>query len=485
MRSPVNALDADIRSFFDRLTHDPVLRALPCPRGLRQAVRRMLKAGILDGTKLTEPDEGTPQGSPLSPLLANLVLARLPDDIREHFPAGGNVGNQRIGKTPYVAIYADDLVVVHESEEVLREVRVFLQSWLTPWGLELHPEKTRIRNTATLANGIHGFDFLGYNFRHHRIGKHQGGKRNITRGTRSPCWFLWAGPSKDSLKRAYAKCAAIIRGSSRSRKRRGEILDKALKGQATPEEVMVMKLNGQIRGWTGYHRSMFAKETFSKLDHMIFHMVFRHIRRSHRSQGVERIIRRYYGGRNRWSFGITNAHSGKRLKLTKAADTAIQRHFPVKAEKSWFDGDWAYWAKRVGHYPMLTRASGERLRNQGGKCPVCKRGIVTEDHIVIGTIAGRGNCRERRVLAHRGCAVALHSVLADSAFVSHVADSSPVRGNSYAGFEGTTDSRESVVPTNAAAAPDGAPAQHSPGGAAPDVGGSNHSGATSSNTDNE
>jgi len=482
LRKPAFVLDADIRAFFDRLSHDAIIRALPCPRTLRKAVRRLLKCGILDGVEIIEPESGTPQGGPLSPLLANLALAKLPAAIREQFPTGGKVNGEPIGTTPYIAIYADDLVVVHQKAEVLQEAQRFLDKWLAPWGLELHPEKTKIRHTANVTDGIRGVDFLSLNFRHHLIGKHQGGgKKNSERKTRKPRgpkWFLWTGPSKAALKRVYADCAAIIAASSRSRKRRGEILDKARKGQATPENVMVIRLNAKLRGWCGFHRAFFAKEAFSEFDHKVFHKLFRRIRRNHPGRKVGWIIREYYGNANPWRFRVTRPNNGQPLFLVQAASIPIQRHFPVIAAKSWFDGDWSYWGRRAGHYPMLTPKAARMLKVQHGKCPVCKTAFATKDQVKLGTISSEGTRRCREVLVHRHCADALTSVLTDSPFVSRSADRSPVLGNGHAGFEVPSGSRELLGTTATMEHATVLLLENFSDGAAPAVGKGNSSGAT-------
>jgi hypothetical protein len=66
LRKPSYVLDADIRQFFDRIKHGTLLEALPCATDLKQAVSRLLRVGILDGTVMTTPEAGTPQGGPLS-----------------------------------------------------------------------------------------------------------------------------------------------------------------------------------------------------------------------------------------------------------------------------------------------------------------------------------------------------------------------------------------------------------------------------------
>lgn len=436
LRKPSHVLDADIRQFFDRIDHDAILRAIPGPPRLINAIRRMLKAGILEGVVLTQPESGTPQGGPISPLLANLVLADLAADIGKEFPKGRVINGEKIAKPPYCPSYADDFLVIHESRDVLVAVRTYVEQWLALRGLELHPDKTAIRHTATMADGYRGFRFLGYGFRHHRVGRHQSKGRE---------WFLWTGPSQESLNRVYQKCVDIIDASKRSRKRNGAIRDRALKGKATPEEIMVIKLNSLIRGWCGYHRAFFAKETFSKLDHQLFTKLWKWALRKHPSRKRAWVVQHLFNNAKPWRFTVTSTRTGEPMPLRSAAATPIVRHFAVKAEKSWFDGDWAYWAKRTGHYPMLTARAGAAIKRHRGMCPMCKAKLTSEAYVVLATFTqGRGT---KTCVIHRQCADALRNATTEPAFVGSVADRSPVQGNLYAGFEEPAVSRGTVGST--------------------------------------
>lgn len=436
LRKPSYVLDADIRQYFDQIAHDSILRAIPGPPCLINAIRRMLKVGILDGVVLTQPESGTPQGGPISPLLANLVLANLASDIGKEFPKGRVINGEKIVKAPYTPSFADDFLVQHESLIVLMAVRVYVEQWFALRGLELHPDKTAIRYTATMVDGYRGIRFLGFEFRHHRIGRHQANGRE---------WFLWTGPSQKSLNRVYQKCVDIINASKHSRKRNGAIRERALKGKATPEEVMVIKLNSLIRGWCGYHRSLFAKETFSDLDRLLFTKLWKWAIRKHPSRKRAWVVKRLFNNAKPWRFKVTSSRTGKPLPLRSAAATPIVRHFPVKAEKSWFDGDWAYWAKRTGHYPMLTARAGAALKRQGAKCPLCKVELTSEAHVVLATLQHERGART--CVIHRNCADALRNVATEPAFVGNEANRSPVLGNWYAGFEEPAVSRGTVGST--------------------------------------
>ena len=134
-------LDADIRSFFDSVDHEWLLRMLAHriadPRVLR-LVRMWLEAGILESDEWHETDRGTPQGAGISPLLANIFLHYVLDLWvhqwrRRH--ARGRVSIVR---------YADDFVMGFESEVDARQMLADLKERLAKFGLALHEDKTRL-----------------------------------------------------------------------------------------------------------------------------------------------------------------------------------------------------------------------------------------------------------------------------------------------------------------------------------------------------
>lgn len=155
-------IDLDIRAFFDSLDHDLVLKSVSKHTSLAWVllyVRRWLSAPLQmpDGT-LAARDRGTPQGSAISPLLANLFLHYAFDSwlAREH---------------PYVSFerYADDAVVHCSSRAQAVHVLKAITDRMAQVGLELHPDKTRIvycKDADRRGSHEHEqFDFLGYTFR--------------------------------------------------------------------------------------------------------------------------------------------------------------------------------------------------------------------------------------------------------------------------------------------------------------------------------
>jgi group II intron reverse transcriptase/maturase len=134
-------LDADIRSFFDSVDHEWLLRMLAHriadPRVLR-LVRMWLEAGILESEEWHETDRGTPQGAGISPLLANIFLHYVLDLWVHQWRRRNARGRVSIVR------YADDFVMGFESAADARQMLVDLKERLAKFGLLLHEDKTRL-----------------------------------------------------------------------------------------------------------------------------------------------------------------------------------------------------------------------------------------------------------------------------------------------------------------------------------------------------
>jgi RNA-directed DNA polymerase len=142
-------VDADIRKYFDSIPHDRLMAEVEkevADGRVLGLLRAYLGAGIFDGLEEWTPEEGTPQGAVISPLLANIYLH--PVDLQ-------------MAATGFEMVrYADDFVIMcrslAEAEIALQTVRGLIEER----GLSLHPEKTRIVDVTEPG----GFDFLGYHF---------------------------------------------------------------------------------------------------------------------------------------------------------------------------------------------------------------------------------------------------------------------------------------------------------------------------------
>jgi len=168
-RSNVNwVLDADIRGFFDAIDHECLTKLVEHRIGDRRVIRliqKWLKAGVLEDGEQKPSKEGTPQGGSISPLLANIYLHYVFDLWAHQWRKRHCRGHMRIVR------YADDFVVGFEHRtEALRFLNE-LGERLAEYGLELHPDKTRVIEFGRFARDNRArrglgkpetFDFLGF-----------------------------------------------------------------------------------------------------------------------------------------------------------------------------------------------------------------------------------------------------------------------------------------------------------------------------------
>ena len=158
-------LDADIAKCFDRIDHNALLAKTDSIKPLRRQIKQWLKAGIMEDRTYKKTTAGTPQGGVISPLLANIALDGMIRDV---------CGNFKKKDAPIIIRYADDFVVLHENIEVIHKSKELITEWLAGIGLDLSEAKTSIRHTRD--GDDPGFDFLGFNIRQWKVGKHHSGK---------------------------------------------------------------------------------------------------------------------------------------------------------------------------------------------------------------------------------------------------------------------------------------------------------------------
>jgi len=203
-------IDADITKYFDsirkQLLMELVERRVNDPRVLK-LLWKWLNAGVMDNGRYFKADEfGTPQGSVISPLLANIYLHA----FDKMFQLSGICGT--------LVRYADDFVILLRGRG--KAVLEWVRRKLAKLGLILHPGKTRI------VHAKEGFDFLGVHFRLRPVRK---------RGSRLK-YSCRRWPSERSMKRIKQRIREVI----------GRQYSLSL-------EEMIMLLNPIIRGWNNYH----------------------------------------------------------------------------------------------------------------------------------------------------------------------------------------------------------------------------------------
>lgn len=226
-------VDADLKGYFDSIPQDKLLAAVAeqiSDGAILDLLGKMLRQGVMESGKGWKPTEtGTPQGAVVSPLLANIYLNPL-----DHLMA-------RSGRE--MVRYADDFVVMCQSEAEAQEVLEELRRWAEEAGLTLHPTKTRIVDATQKG----GFDFLGYHFE---------------RGYRWP------------RKKSRDKLRATIR-------------DKTRRLDPRPMREIVADVNRTLTGWFSYFRHSIAN-VFAKEDQFVRQRLRTIERKRHKLQGRAR-----------------------------------------------------------------------------------------------------------------------------------------------------------------------------------------------------
>jgi group II intron reverse transcriptase/maturase len=220
-------LDADISDCFGQISHEALMSLIErrvSDRDMLKLLWSWLRAGVLEDGVVTDPVSGTPQGSPISPLLCNVALNLLDQEWTRSCQSLG-----------VLVRYADDLVALCASRARALEARRRVEAVLARLGLQLNPDKTRI---VCLTRGQEGFDFVG--FHHHKVESWKWRGR----------WYLQRWPSARAMRSIRAK----IR----------EATDRRVVGELIG--VSMTRLNRILRGWHAYFRYGNSSRKFKTID---------------------------------------------------------------------------------------------------------------------------------------------------------------------------------------------------------------------------
>src|SRR4028119_958090 len=363
-------LDADISQCFDRINHQSLLNKLNTFPTLRQQIKSWLKAGVMDNGMFSDTDEGTPQGGVISPLLANIALHGL-----EEFITGFKLKGCRYKAS--LVRYADDFVIIHESNEFVEYLQQQTERWLTGMGLELKPSKTHICHTSE------GFNFLGFNVRQYQVGAY----RAATTKYGNLGFKTLITPSKEAVKRHLDRIGKLIDAHHNA-----------------PQAALITRLNPVIVGWCNYYSSVVSKETFSKCKSLTYQKLLAWAKRRCTKSNAHDTVQNYWRtlGSNNWEFATKNG-----LRLIKHPETPIRRHIKVQSSRSPFDGDMVYWGQRMRNHPEMPTRVKNLLEKQDGKCGLCelkfRDGDIMEVDHRLPTILGGRNEYSNLQLLHRHC----------------------------------------------------------------------------------
>lgn len=209
-------IELDLEKFFDKVNHQKLMALLSNTvkdKRTLKLIHAYFRSGIMEGGMVSQRTEGTPQGSPLSPLLSNIMLHELDKELNKR-------GHKFVR-------YADDCSIYVRSEKSARQVAENIIAYIEKkLRLKINREKTRISRPTE--SQLLGFFFYKDNEEYEiRI-------------------------SKKSLNRIKEKCKRITRS-----------------GDPTPQQAKLKKLEAVVRGWVNYFKIAKAKKSMQRLDEMI------------------------------------------------------------------------------------------------------------------------------------------------------------------------------------------------------------------------
>lgn len=377
LRSKTDKLvyDADIRKCFDRIDHTALLAKLETFPLMERQITAWLKAGIMEEYANTPRDSimGTPQGGIISPLLANIALHGLEEHLKNYvssrnFPKphpeagrGTKVKRAALG----VIRYADDFVIIHRNPEIMEKVILETKDWLANMGLEISPEKTKLRKASK------SFRFLGFQII--LVSKQGQFRVKIT-------------PSKENVKRLTDKTRNIMQNN-----------------KSASSYALIYLLRPVLIGWGNYFRYCECKETFKKVDNVIYNQLRAWVFRRATRQGRETVRQKYFPENRVYKFqnrtykanwvlnGTSTLKKGKpkSIYLPKVAWISSEKYVKVKETSSVYDGNHLYWAQRCPRYSSLSTRVTNLLDRQKGKCTACKRKFQLGDNMEVDHIQPR------------------------------------------------------------------------------------------------
>lgn len=392
-------IDADLKGCFDNINHSYLLQKLNTFPAIYVQVKGWLEAGIFEGMTLSTDNyskvapniSGTPQGGIISPLLCNIALHGIENNIKkwvqeQTWPSHRKLYRRDKRDSILLVRYADDFIISHPNREVALAAKEETARWLMETSqLKFNEEKTLIKSIKE------GFNFLGFTFIRVLI-KNNG------------LYRLKIYPTKKNQESVIDRIGDICR-----------------KNRAISTYDLIKTLSPIVIGWANYYRYCECKDVFNKMDHLTFRVLRAWVFRRARQKGRKSIKQKYFPSGKTYIFDERRYSDnwilvGKdRMKgneidekyLPRFSWVKSQKYVKVRGDSSVYDGNAVYWTLRLKNHSAFNTRIRKLLRIQKGICPHCKEKFdyfsdMEVDHIIPRKKGGRDVYTNLQLL-HKQC----------------------------------------------------------------------------------
>ena len=394
-------LDADIKGFFDNISHEWLLANIPLNSNLISLIASWLNAGHVEGNVFSINESGTPQGGVISPVLANFVLNGLEKTVYESiYPLTKSKERRivikykdgtktRIASNLFIVRYADDFVVVARSKHILKKyVLPKIKSFLAERGLELSSEKTKLYTLSDMKSVL---NFLGYSFKYQSNWKYNRAFLQKHSGRRGIALY----PNKEKVYDVIKKLKYIIKLS-----------------QNLTSYTLISLLNPIITGWANYFNMGNCARFRDYIRQALWKLIWTWCQNKHRRWGKKKIASYYFLNKDKssfkgrtWTFyGVTGMESrynennsiNKTIYLQDISNTNTilsgkEYIMPKKLLTiHGFDKNYMELVKFQANLNLKSLSKynpfkGKLLKSQNSLCSICNR-LITLEQIANGVI---------------------------------------------------------------------------------------------------
>lgn len=398
-------VDADIEGCFNNIDHSNLMSKVD-KFPFSFLIFRWLKAGILDQGIFSETEMGTPQGGVISPLLSNISLHGLEEDLQIKYDNEGYISKKVNPLNRTLIRYADDLIVLCPSFDIASRTLKDLNVALEVRGLTLSVNKTRI------CSSFEGFDFVGFHFIHRlKLGYEHINFGDVQNGIElyyRDFFSTIVQPSKKSVLNICAKLSLIFQ-----KKYRGK-----------PVELLIKEVNAVIRGYCESKRTHVFSSAAGHIGNHLFKLQLRWIKRAHPKKSTDWVVKTYFTHyitkniNNKWVFRCPNTklicivprwYASKRNWPPVVSSYSPDNPNPV-IQKYFADRKGKLHASRV--VDLLTNYDYSLTLSQNHVCPVCEQSLYNGEslqrHHIIAVELGGSNLLSNLVIVHNYCHQHIH-----------------------------------------------------------------------------